>query len=220
MEQYITEETDGKSFFFFIPNILNEKELTILKEELNKINDWKITTKFDNITIQRKQKWYQLNNKNFGKEWKVFHDKWQSNSYTEYLLHLQNKIQDYVDKLLVNLPNKEIHKPNINSLLINYYENGNNCIAPHRDDKGSFGLNPTIILLSVGGPRTLSIERTIVDTLKRDKKMSHLNKDFILPDNSLFIMAGESQRYYCHSVKEEPENANERYSLTFREFVY
>ena len=214
MEQYITEENEGKSFFIFIPNFLNKKELLTLKNELNEIDDWKITTKYDNITVQRKQKWYQLNNKTFGKNWKVTHDKWKSNNYTKHLLDLQNKIQDYVNNLSC------VQKTNVNSLLINYYENGNNCIAPHRDDAGSFGLEPTIILMSVGGPRTFKIERTILDSLKRDKKMSHLNKDFILPDNSLFIMSGKSQRHFCHSIIEEPHIMNERYSLTFREFIY
>ena len=219
MEQYIIKEENGKdSVFIFVPNFLDSKDLVKMKKELNDINDWKITAKYDKVTIQRKQKWYQTNNKPFGKNWKHAHDRWQPNKYSDYLLNFQDNMQSNINQIIKG--NDSIIKPNINSLLINYYENGNNCITAHQDDRGSFGIEPTIALLSIDGPRTFSLERTFPDSLKRDKDKSHLNRDFILPDNSLFIMAGGSQRYFCHSIKKEPTNNNCRYSLTFREFIY
>ncbi len=218
MEHYIIDEDNGdKSIFFLVHNFLDETELNNMRRELDGINDWKITTRYDNVSIQRKQRWYNLNNQSFGKDWKYQHDRWISHSYSDYLLDFQNKMQNEINE--ISKIDKSIVKPNFNSLLINYYENGNNCITAHQDDKGSFGNKPTIALLSIGGPRTFCLERTIYGNLKRDKTKKHLNKDFILPDNSLFIMAGGSQEYFCHSIKKEPENMNSRYSLTFREFI-
>ena len=218
MEHYIIEEDNGNnSVFILVPNFLDTEELSEMKNELNEIDDWKITTKYDKITIQRKQKWYQNENKSFGKNWKEHHEQWRSHQYSEYLKKFQDKIENSVSSLIDEY--NYIDKPIFDSLLINYYENGNNCITAHQDDKGSFGLEPTIALLSIGGPRTFSLERTKLDCLKRDKDKSYLNKDFILPDNSLFIMAGGSQRNFCHSIKKEPNIKNSRYSLTFRKYL-
>ena len=218
MEHYIVEEDNGKnSVFIFVPNFLEGKELSKMKTELLGIDDWKVTTKYDKKTIQRKQKWYQIDNQSFGKNWKEHHEQWRSHIYSEYLQSFQNKIQESVITIMSKYD--DISNISFDSLLINYYENGNNCIAAHQDDKSSFGLEPTVALLSIGGPRTFCLERTISDSLKRDKEKCHLNKDFILPDNSLFIMAGSSQRNFCHSIKQEPDIMNSRYSLTFRKFL-
>ncbi len=46
MEQYIIKENDGNdSIFIFVPNFLDCKDLIKMKQELNQINYWKITTK-------------------------------------------------------------------------------------------------------------------------------------------------------------------------------
>ena len=217
MKIYNIKETKTLNSIFIIKeNFLNLNELTTIKYNLKNINDWKITNKYNSDKIQRLQKWYQIDNLSFGKDWKILNEQWKSNKYDDYLLELQIKIQNQVNKLY----NYFDMKPSqFNSLLINYYQDGNNGIAPHRDDPGSFGLEPTIALLSINGPRILCIERTQLDSLKRDKPNYFLNKEFILPDNSLLIMAGGSQRNFCHYLKPEPDNNISRYSLTFREFI-
>ena len=40
-----------------------------------------------------------------------------------------------------------------------------------------------------------------LDSLKRDKEKSFQNKEFVLPDNSLLIMGGGSQRNFCHFIQ-------------------
>ena len=97
-------------------------------------------------------------------------------------------------------------------------ENGNNLIPPHRDSVDSFGLYPTISLVSIGQKRNLVIERTLKDQLKRDKNNQKLNRTFQLNDNSMFIMAGCSQRYWCHSI-EKDDSTKKRYSFSIREYL-
>jgi alkylated DNA repair dioxygenase AlkB len=218
MEQYIIEEDKcSNSVFMFVPNFLPEPDLNLIRSELDSIDDWKHTTKYDRTRIQRKQKWYQLENKSFGKNWRLNYEQWKSHPYSENLLNFQNLVQEKVVNLLTDIPN--VAKPKFNSLLINYYETGDNYIVPHQDDKNSFGSEPTIALLSFGTPRTFCLERTQLDCLKRDKEKSDMNKEFILTDNSALIMAGSSQRLYCHSLKREPEIKTGRHSLSFRQFI-
>lgn len=218
MEKYIIkEEKSSDTILIFIPNFLNNLQIVEIKKELDSMTDWKHTTKFDGTRIQRKQKWYQTENKSFGKNWKKNYDQWKSHQYSDYLKNFQNMIQDKIRVLIKDIEN--IPKANFNSLLINYYETGDNHIVPHQDDKSSFGNEPIIALLSFGTPRTFLLERTQFDCLKRDKDKSYMNKKFKLTDNSLLIMAGGSQLNYCHSLKREPEIKTDRYSLSFRQYI-
>lgn len=216
MEKYIIDEDDGQSIFIYIPNILDENNYNRTKNYLQNINDWKCGKSYNNTFIKRKQKWFQKDNQYFCKKWRIKQDRWKSHDYNDTLLNLQNIVQNEILKHIKK--NKNIQIPNYNSILINYYENGNNLIPPHRDSIDSFGLYPTISLVSIGEKRNLVIERTLKDQLKRDKINQKLNRTFQLNDNSMFIMAGCSQRYWCHSI-ERDDSKNERYSFSIREYL-
>jgi len=213
----IPEVNNQLSGFTYIPNFLSTQYADIIRYELDKIEDWKIGYNYQKNAIQRKQKWYQTSNQSFCKKWKVKHDRWESHVYTDTLLNLQK----YLESSILNILPKHnsIQIPKFNSLLINYYQDGNNFIAPHQDSKESFGCHPTIALLSFGETRKIVLERTIEDNLKRNKNEYHLNQEFNLDDNSLFIMSGSSQRYFCHSIVKELDKSHSRFSLTFREYI-
>ena len=212
----INEKDGGVCQLTYIPNFIDEKYSDKIINELSKINDWKTGKTDDGRLIKRKQKWYQINQKPFCKDWKIQYDRWKSHYYSDFLLEIQNKVQNEINNYL--LDNKNIQKPKYNSLLINYYKDGYDQITPHQDNRKSFGNNPTIALLSFGDKRTFILERTKKDLLKRNKAENYLNKKFILESNSLFIMAGDTQKYYCHYIPKE-DNKKKRYSLTFREFL-
>lgn len=216
MEKYIIDEDDGQSIFIYIPNILNEEIYNNTKNYLQNIDDWKCGKSYNNTFIKRKQKWFQKDNQYFCKKWKIKQDRWKSHDYNEVLFNLQNIVQKEIRKHIFK--SKNIQIPNYNSILINYYENGNNLIPPHRDSVDSFGLYPTISLVSIGAKRKLLIERTFKDKLKRDKNNISMNKIFNLDDNSMLIMAGCSQRYWCHSIQKD-ESKLERYSFSIREYL-
>lgn len=217
MEKHVVNEKDNqKTVFIYIPNFLDDSHNKKIRKELDNYNDWKIGYNYQGNMITRKQKWYQTNNESFCKTWRKKYDRWQPNPYTENLLYLQEHVETYIKYILNN--DKYVSIPKYNSILINYYEDGNNFITAHQDSKESFGVEPTIALLSFGDKRKFILERTQKDKLSRNKKEKHLNKEFILEDNSLFIMAGTSQRYYCHAIPKE-DNKNKRYSLSFREYI-
>lgn len=220
MQQYIINENDKeKSIIIYIPNILNNKMYSNIKSELKNINDWKIGKTYEGKKINRKQKWYQIDNQPFCKNWSKQYDRWKSNIYSNNLLNFQNHIQIKINQIISDFNQKNIQHPIYNSLLINYYENGLDHITPHQDNKKSFGNYPTISVVSIGETRKFILERTMKDLLKRNKKENNLNKEFILEDNSLLIMAGSVQRYFCHYIPKEEDKLNSRYSLTFRQYL-
>jgi alkylated DNA repair dioxygenase AlkB len=220
MQKYIINENENeKSIIIYIPNILNKNLYNKIKNELDNIDDWKIGKTYDGKKIKRKQKWYQENNYPFCKSWNKQYDRWKSNPYTENLLQFQKHIQITINKILYNFDKNYIQLPNYDSLLINFYENELEHITPHQDSKESFGTHPTISVVSIGEKRKFILERTFKDILKRNKDEKHFNKEFILEDNSLLIMAGSVQRYFCHYIPKEENKLNSRYSLTFRQYL-
>ena len=65
----IKEEESNDSLFIVKENVLSCNDLKNLKNNLNNIKDWKPTKKYNGNGIKRLQKWYQMNNLNFGKNW-------------------------------------------------------------------------------------------------------------------------------------------------------
>lgn len=217
MIDIISEDDNEYSVFMYIPNFLDYTHYNLLKNELEDTCDWKIGISSDGNQIQRSQKWFQMDNQPFCKNWKHQFERWQSHEYTNILLDIQKLINKSVVSQIPRLDSVQI--PKYNSLLINYYENGTKLISPHKDNHISFGKYPTISNLSIGETRTFILERTHKDKLNRNKDEIHLNRKYILEDNSLFVMAGTSQKYYCHYIPKEVERTNSRYSLTYREYI-
>ncbi|VVU94775.1 2OG-Fe(II) oxygenase superfamily [seawater metagenome] len=212
----IQEGNNEISMLTYIPNYLSSEKAKKIKDMLAKTENWQGGTRNEGQEIDRKQIWCQMENKTFCKEWKKKHPRWESHEYNSSLLELQQFIQKDCQKYL--LDHQSIQKPKINSVLMNYYQTGEHFIPPHQDNKISFGSLPTIYLLSFGATRQFSLERTHESTLQRNNDQSQLNKVFELQDNSLFIMAGAVQKYFCHSLLKS-QTKNSRYSLTFREYL-
>ena len=218
----VIHEINGeKSLFYYVPNFLTQNEYIVLKEWLDTkqfIKGYCVSGK----EIPREQLWYQENGEYFCKRWNQKYERWISNPYEEEIGKIQNKIKDFSKDINKLCDSEFVKIPNINSCLINKYRNRNDSIKPHRDTSDSFGIYPTIIGLSIGTKRNIKIKKIDYDpnninSLKHDTNTS-LNMDIPLEDNSLFIMAGASQKYFTHEI---PKSGNDgvRYSLTFREFL-
>ena len=67
-------------------------------------------------------------------------------SWTEELTFLREELADFLGY-------------QFNSVLVNYYRDGNDYIKPHRDTSDSFGFYPTIIGLSIGSERNMCIKK-------------------------------------------------------------
>ena len=155
----------------------------------------------------RSQKWFQTNGKYFCDKWKHRYPKWNGYNYTNELDKFQTNILEKLRKY--KLTEHGINIPNINSCLINKYDNGTQHIGPHRDTPLSFGKYPTIINLSLGATREL-----LFKNIKSKEKHS-----FLLESGSLFIMSGSSQLKYTHEITKDDLITKPRISFTLREFI-
>jgi alkylated DNA repair dioxygenase AlkB len=217
-----TPVIDGETtLFYYKPNFLSNDEYTDLKNWLDSktfIEGLCISGK----SIPRLQLWYQENGEYFCKKWRYEYDRWKSQKYEEVLTKIQNKVQEFASHIRNIEDDELIQIPKVNSCLINKYRNGKDSIRPHRDTPDSFGEYPTIIGLSIGSKRIISLKKICYDpdnvtSLKNDPD-TELNLDVELEDNSIFVMSGASQKYFTHEIP-KCHTDDVRYSLTFREYI-
>ena len=94
------------------------------------------------------------------------------------------------------------------SVLLNYYRDGQDSVAWHRDNEREFGVNPIIGSVSFGETRPFDI---------RHKFLKELPKIRIpLNHGSFLLMAGPMQHFWEHSIPKTAKNIRPRINLTFR----
>lgn len=99
-----------------------------------------------------------------------------------------------------------------NSLLVNYYRDGNDSVGWHSDDEPEVG--PTledrrIASVSFGAARTFSLKRN------RD----NFELDTILYPGDLLVMQGNTQDNFRHRIPKQKNIKNPRINLTFRSLI-
>lgn len=216
------KEKDGSySYFYYIPNFLDKTYIIKLNKWLHNMNDFNKNMNYNEDHIIRYQKWYQKQKTYFCNKWKIKYKRWEAFSYDDTLEELELYIKE---KLIQNNYHKlGIDIPNINSVLMQKYLNGDHHISAHRDTDKSFGYTPTILNISLGDSRDIIFKRVLYNgsnkkMSKIDKLHKHLNMKFTLQEGSLLLMAGNSQKFWTHQIDKE-ENKDIRYSLTFRELL-
>lgn len=98
-----------------------------------------------------------------------------------------------------------------NSVLVNYYRDGDDHMSWHSDNEKSLGKNPVIASLSYGAERLFQF---------RHKRMTPLKTvDLILENGSLLLMQGNLQENWNHRVAKTKKVKTPRLNLTYR-YVY
>jgi alkylated DNA repair dioxygenase AlkB len=112
--------------------------------------------------------------------------------------------------VLSELKKKVEHHCNqpFNSVLLNYYRDGNDAMGWHADNEPELGPAPTIVSLSLGQSRRFLLKH------KRNKNIPTTKID--LEHGSLLIMSGNTQRNWKHSISRTKRSVKERVNLTFR----
>jgi alkylated DNA repair dioxygenase AlkB len=94
-----------------------------------------------------------------------------------------------------------------NSVLLNYYRNGNDSMSWHSDDERELGTNPIIASVSFGQMRRFDIRH----------KNDHQNKYSVdLENGSVLLMKGDMQHHWEHRIAKSTRPMKERVNLTFR----
>jgi alkylated DNA repair dioxygenase AlkB len=99
-------------------------------------------------------------------------------------------------------------KLNFNSVMLNYYRDGNDHMSFHSDDEKELGMNPTIASLSFGATRSFH--------LKHKKNPAKKVEKFELHSQSLLIMEKELQHFWLHKITKSVKIKEPRLNLTFR----
>lgn len=94
---------------------------------------------------------------------------------------------------------------NFNSVLMNFYRDGNDSIGMHADDETQLGPQPVIASLSLGATRTFKMVHPTTKT----------KRDYCLQGGALLVMKGDTQEAWRHGIPKEP-GAGPRINLTFR----
>lgn len=94
-----------------------------------------------------------------------------------------------------------------NSVLINYYRNGNDSVAWHSDDERELGPDPHIASLSLGATRRFEMKHR-----QHKAQKTHI----LLENGSLLVMGSGVQKYWIHQLPKDPHVSDARLNLTFR----
>lgn len=118
--------------------------------------------------------------------------------WTETLLEIKRRIE-------------AISNAEFNSVLCNLYRNGQDSMGWHQDNEPELGIEPVIASVSFGASRRFQMRH------KFDRSQDKLNVE--LHDGSVFIMSGETQKYWQHQVPKTKKDVGERINLTFRKII-
>ncbi len=120
----------------------------------------------------------------------------QALPWTNELIHLKRKTE-----LITN--------SQFNSCLLNLYHDGNEGMTWHSDDEKSMGKNTVIASLSFGAERKFSFKH------RRTRQTISL----LLENGSLFVMRGNTQSNWLHSLPLSSKINHPRINLTFRTII-
>ena len=96
-----------------------------------------------------------------------------------------------------------------NSLLLNFYRDGQDSIGYHTNAEPELGVNPVIASISLGAVRQF--------VLKHIRTGAKLKYD--LAPGSLLVMGGTCQHHWVHGVPKTKAAVGPRINLTFRNIV-
>ena len=94
-----------------------------------------------------------------------------------------------------------------NSVLLNWYRNGDDHISWHTDAERELGINPTIASVNFGETRRFLLRRNDDPQQKIELPLSH---------GSVLIMSGALQHHWQHSVPKQKAVKKSRINMTFR----
>lgn len=120
--------------------------------------------------------------------------RFEPNPWTPTLLALREELQDRL-------------KSPFNSVLANLYRDDRDYMSWHSDNEPELGEQPVIAALSFGAIRRFRLQH---------KYNTRLSLTLDLPPGSLFVMAGDTQRFYKHEISRTKRPAGARINLTFR----
>ena len=105
---------------------------------------------------------------------------------------------------------ERVAQTRFNSVLLNWYRDGDDHMGWHADDEPELGQNPTIASVNFGASRDFVLRRKDAPAQKIKIPLKH---------GSLLIMQGALQHFWQHAVPKRKRVRQSRFNLTFRQIV-
>lgn len=123
------------------------------------------------------------------------------------------KFLDFLNK------NESVNK--YNQVIVNWYQNGKDYIAPHSDCEKGMIPNANIAIITLCEdelfPRELKLTAKKSNIEEKDSLYSQVK--IKLKHGCIVTMHGETQKNFRHSIPKAFDNPTSRISLTFRKFI-
>lgn len=94
-----------------------------------------------------------------------------------------------------------------NSVLLNYYRDGNDSVAWHSDNEKALGTHPNIASVTFGQVRSFDIRNKADHSEKYSVRLEH---------GSILLMKGDLQSKWDHRIAKSNREMKPRLNLTFR----
>lgn len=105
---------------------------------------------------------------------------------------------------------QEVSGQTFNSVLLNFYRNGQDSMGWHRDNEKSLGADPVVGSVSFGASRTFQFKH---------REQPELRENITLTDGSFLLMKGATQQHWYHRIPKETKVSGARINLTFRTII-
>ncbi len=123
--------------------------------------------------------------------------------------NLTNHPLDWTPELLVIKQRcEEAAQTNFNSVLLNFYRNGQDSMGWHQDNEPELGKHPVIASVNFGATRRFQLRH------KKRKDLDTVSID--LEHGSLLLMQGTTQEFWKHQLPKTAQPIGARINLTFR----
>lgn len=200
-QDFIRPAVSDRTVAYFLENRQNLPPNTdwaaLSAQELAQIEFDNIAWKQDTIQLYGKSfplprltSWYG----DAGKSYTYSGIRSEPNPWNKGLLYLKERVE-------------EVAGQTFNSVLLNWYRNGEDHLAWHTDDEKDLGTNPTIASLNFGQPRDFMLRLNEDHACKLTIPLVH---------GSFLLMAGALQHHWQHCVPKRKKIKASRFNLTFR----
>ena len=199
---FFSEKISNRSVEYFLENDTYETQQVdwrdIQPEDFKKVKFKNVLWKQDFINLYGKKiplprltSWYG----DEGKAYKYSGILSQPHPWNKGLLYIKEQIE-------------KVAGAHFNSVLMNWYRNGEDYLNWHTDDEPELGQNPTIASVNFGETRDFQVRHRDDHQLKFTVPLQH---------GSLLIMSGEMQHFWQHAVPKRKKVTYSRINLTFRQ---
>jgi alkylated DNA repair dioxygenase AlkB len=179
----------------YFPNFFTSTKSTFLLDQLLKTIEWKQNTikmYGKENPVPRLEAWYG----DKGKSYAYSGIKMEPSAWTDDLILIKKSIEAKAEVTF-------------NSVLINYYRNGQDRVAWHSDDENELGRNPVIGSVSLGAERNFKLRH-------KNYKLNGQKEQIILKHGSFLLMKGTTQHFWMHEIPRTAKPIGPRINLTFR----